>query len=29
LNQVDDVNEVTFVDTTVDDEGELNTGKWE
>jgi hypothetical protein len=29
LNQVGDVNEVTFVDTTVDDEGELNTGKWE
>ena len=28
LNQVGDVNEVTFVDTTVDDEGELNTGKW-
>jgi hypothetical protein len=27
--QVIDVNEVPFVDITVDEEGELNTGKWE
>jgi hypothetical protein len=27
--QVIDVNVVPFVDITVDEEGELNTGKWE
>jgi hypothetical protein len=27
--QVTDVNIVPFVDITVDEEGELNTGKWE
>jgi hypothetical protein len=27
--QVIDVNEVPFVDITVDEEGELNTGRWE
>jgi hypothetical protein len=29
MNQVVDVDEVPFVDITVDEEGELNTGKWE
>jgi hypothetical protein len=29
MTQVIDVNEVPFLDITVDEEGELNTGKWE
>jgi hypothetical protein len=29
MNQVVDVDKVPFVGITVDEEGELNTGKWE
>jgi hypothetical protein len=28
MTQVIDVNEVPFLDIAVDEEGELNTGKW-